>query len=40
MVGEENAYRVRVGKYRILYEIYDRLLLVVVVQVAHRREVY
>jgi mRNA interferase RelE/StbE len=40
MVGEENAYRVRVGKYRIVYEIYERVLLVVVVQVGHRREIY
>ncbi len=40
MSGEENAYRVRVGDYRIVYEIFDRVLLVLVVQVGHRREVY
>ncbi|MFB2921292.1 type II toxin-antitoxin system RelE family toxin [Aerosakkonema funiforme] len=38
--GEENAYRVRVGDYRIIYEIYDRVLLVVVVKVGNRREIY
>ncbi|MGQ0561835.1 MAG: type II toxin-antitoxin system RelE family toxin [Gemmatimonadota bacterium] len=37
--GEEK-YRVRQGKYRILYEIVDRDLVVTVVKVAHRRDVY
>lgn len=40
MSGEENAYRVRVGDYRIIYEIHDIALIVVVVRVGHRREVY
>ena len=37
--GEEK-YRVRCGDYRILYTIEDRVLIVCVVKVAHRREVY
>lgn len=36
----KNYYRVRQGNYRILYEIKDRQLVVVVVKVGHRREVY
>lgn len=40
MVGEENLYRIRAGKYRILYEIYDQVLLIVVAQVGHRRDIY
>ncbi|HNT36636.1 MAG TPA: type II toxin-antitoxin system RelE/ParE family toxin [bacterium] len=40
MQGEPNGYRLRVGDYRILYEIGDRELLVLVVKVGHRREVY
>ncbi|MHB8646936.1 MAG: type II toxin-antitoxin system RelE family toxin [Thermomicrobiales bacterium] len=40
MSGEENAYRIRVGDYRIIYEIHDAVLIVVVVRVGHRREVY
>ena len=35
-----DAYRVRIGDYRILYRIEDEVLLVVVVTVGHRREVY
>ena len=38
--GEETAYRVRVGDYRILYEVHDRPLLILIMNVGHRREVY
>lgn len=34
------AYRVRVGDYRIIYTIQDDLLLVVVVTLGHRRDLY
>jgi len=37
--GEER-YRVRVGVYRVVYEIKDDLLIVVVVRVGHRRDIY
>ncbi|MFA5028260.1 MAG: type II toxin-antitoxin system RelE/ParE family toxin [Candidatus Methylomirabilota bacterium] len=37
--GQER-YRVRQGAYRILYEIQDDVLVVVVVKVAHRGDVY
>ena len=39
LTGEE-AWRIRIGDYRVIYEIHDRRLLVLVVRVAHRREVY
>ena len=34
------GYRVRVGDYRILYTVDDGVLLIVVVTLGHRREVY
>jgi mRNA interferase RelE/StbE len=40
LVDEENLYRTRMGDYRIVYQIRDRELLVVIVKVGHRREVY
>lgn len=40
MEGEENLYRVRVGDYRIIYQVQDRMLLIVVVKVGHRGNVY
>lgn len=33
-------YRIRSGDYRIVYTIKDEVLIVLVVRVAHRREVY
>lgn len=37
--GQER-YRIRQGVYRIIYEIADEVLLVTVVKVAHRKDVY
>jgi mRNA interferase RelE/StbE len=34
------AWRVRVGDYRVIYTIEDDVLLVVVVTLGHRRDVY
>lgn len=38
--GEEHSYRIRVGEYRIVYEIYDDILLVSIVRVGHRNKIY
>jgi mRNA interferase RelE/StbE len=38
--AQERLWRIRVGDYRVLYEIRDEVLLVLVVRVGHRREVY
>ena len=34
------AWRVRAGDYRIIYEIQDNLLIVTIITVGHRRDVY
>jgi len=36
----ENAYRIKVGDYRILYKIIDDILLITVIRIGHRRDVY
>jgi mRNA interferase RelE/StbE len=36
----ENAYRIRVGNYRIIYEINDNTIIVTVVSVGHRKDIY
>ena len=36
----EELYRIRIGNYRLLYEINDERLIVLVVKVGHRRDVY
>ena len=40
LVGGAGEWRVRTGDYRIIYEIQDQQLLVLVLSVGHRREVY
>ncbi|MFW9258125.1 addiction module toxin RelE [Nostoc sp. KVJ20] len=38
--GGENTYRIRVGDYRVIYDIFDDVLLVNVIDVGHRSKVY
>jgi mRNA interferase RelE/StbE len=38
--GFENLYRIRVGKYRILYEIDKATSIVTIARIAHRKSVY
>jgi mRNA interferase RelE/StbE len=40
LTGADDAYRIRVGDYRIVYQVADRVLIVYVIRVAHRRDVY
>lgn len=36
----QKAFRIRVGDYRVIYEVHDKQLLVQVIRVGHRKEVY
>lgn len=36
----ENQYRIRVGDYRIVYQIQDAILLVILLRIGHRSEIY
>jgi mRNA interferase RelE/StbE len=38
--GAEHTYRVREGSYRIIYSVYTSRLVVEVIRVSHRRDVY
>jgi mRNA interferase RelE/StbE len=40
LTGADDLWRLRVGDYRVIYTIRDRQLVVLVVRVAHRSEVY
>lgn len=40
LAGSDFAFRIRIGDYRVLYEVFDGMLVVEVVRVGHRREVY
>jgi mRNA interferase RelE/StbE len=40
LVEEDELYRLRVGDYRIIYQIQDKVLLVLVMRMGNRNEVY
>lgn len=40
LVGERTAWRIRIGDYRVIYDLVESELTVVVVRAGHRREVY
>ncbi len=40
MAGEEHTYRLRIGDYRVVYEIHDRRLVILILRVGHRKDVY
>ena len=40
MKGNNPFHRVRVGDYRIIYEIQNEILLILILKIGHRKEVY
>lgn len=38
--GADDFYRIRVGDYRVVYQIHDDRLLVLVIRIGHRRDIY
>jgi len=40
MKGDNPFHRVRVGDYRIIYEIRNEILLIIILKIGHRKEVY
>ena len=40
LAGYDDRYRLRVGDYRVIYEVIDQQLVILVVGVGHRREIY
>ena len=38
--GSVNDYRLRIGNYRVVYTIIDAFLIITVIKIAHRKDVY
>lgn len=38
--GEEGTFRIRVGDYRIIYEIEGRRLTILILKIGHRKDIY
>ena len=40
MKGDNPFHRIRVGDYRIIYEVQDEVLVILIVKVGHRKDIY
>ncbi|MDJ0899079.1 MAG: type II toxin-antitoxin system RelE/ParE family toxin [Xenococcus sp. MO_188.B8] len=40
LIGSDSIYRIRVGDYRIVYNIKSSVLTIEIIKVGHRREIY
>ncbi|AFZ34132.1 addiction module toxin, RelE/StbE family [Stanieria cyanosphaera PCC 7437] len=40
LIGSDSIYRIRVGDYRIIYNIKSSVLTIEIIKVGHRREIY
>jgi len=38
--GEEELYRIRIGDYRVVYSIEDKIKIVEIIRVEHRKDIY
>ena len=38
--GSDRTYRIRIGSYRVIYEIENDRLVVLVIKIGHRKDVY
>ena len=38
--GYDDVHRIRVGAYRILYRVQKRRLIIIILKIGHRREIY
>ncbi|MGR9053734.1 MAG: type II toxin-antitoxin system RelE family toxin [Gammaproteobacteria bacterium] len=38
--GTEHSYRVRVGDYRVVYSVFDKRLIIQVIKIGHRKDIY
>ena len=40
LTGYDDVFRIRVGNYRILYSVSSTMLIIIVLKIGHRRDVY
>ena len=40
LMGEQSVYRVRQGNYRVIYELKNKKLIILILKIGHRKDVY
>ena len=40
LIGSKHTYRIRVGEYRIIYAVFESVLIIEIIRIRHRRKAY
>jgi len=40
LINSLNYYRIRIGNYRVIYEIQDTVRIIFIIRIAHRKDIY
>ena len=40
LIGYDIEYRIRVGDYRVIYQVQNSILVVLVIEIGHRKDIY
>jgi len=40
LAGSENLYRIRIRDYRVIYSIFEGVLIIEILRIGHRKDVY
>ncbi|NJN45124.1 MAG: type II toxin-antitoxin system RelE/ParE family toxin [Anaerolineae bacterium] len=40
LAGSEQTWRIRIGNYRVIYNVFSNILVIEIVRVAHRKDAY
>ena len=38
--GQKNVWRIRVGNYRVIYEVENKILHIMIIAIGHRKDIY
>ena len=38
--GYDDVYRIRVGRYRVLYSVFERRLVIIILKIGRRKDIY
>ncbi len=38
--GYDDVFRIRVGRYRVLYSVFERRLVIIMLKIGHRKDIY
>ena len=38
--GHDDVFRIRVGRYRVLYSVFENRLVILILKIGHRKDVY